>query len=184
MVILASGSPRRKELLKRIVEEFEVIPADIDETVMNEESPQSYAERMSRTKAAHLAQDYPEELILAADTIVAVDEKILGKPVDRKDAKAMLMSYSNRSHEVLTSVTLRQGMQEKTFVVTAVVEFYPMTDEEIESYLDHNEWQDKSGSYGIQGAVSLFVKGIKGDFFTIVGFPISRIYQELKEFGV
>jgi len=183
MNILASASPRRKELLKRILSDFEVIPADIDESVWENEAPDSYAMRMSQTKANCLAEQYPSSLIIAADTIVALDKKILGKPCDRKEAFEMLESYSDSHHKVLTSVSLVNNGMEKSFIVEALVYFYPLSAQEIESYLDKNEWQDKAGAYGIQDSASLFVKEIRGDFFTIVGLPVSRIYRELLELG-
>ncbi|MDR2833551.1 MAG: Maf family protein [Streptococcaceae bacterium] len=182
MIILASNSPRRKELLKRIIPDYQVIPADIDESVYENEKATIYAKRMSETKAAFIHQTYSEDLVIAADTIVSVGDKILGKPENAEDARVMLLSYSGKSHQVMTSVTIMYKERKKSFMEVADVEFYEMTEAEITQYLSTNEWQDKAGGYGIQGAASLYVKGIMGDFFTIVGFPIARIYHEIQEF--
>lgn len=184
MIILASNSPRRKELMKLLTENYQVVPANIDETVLPNETPEVYAKRMSETKGRAILEQYPNDLILSADTIVVRNGRILGKPVNREEAKSMLQSYSGATHEVLTIVTILSPTDKKTFIVGASVSFYELTEEEIERYLSKDEWQDKAGAYGIQGVAALFVKEIKGDFFTIVGFPVSRIYHELQNFTV
>lgn len=182
MLILASSSPRRQKLLKRITKDFEILPADIDETAHTGESPRDYVQRMSVEKAAVVQHKRPIDIVIAADTIVATKTEILGKPINRQDAKRMLSQYSGASHYALTGVTIQFRTQIKTFVAGAKVHFYPISEQEIEHYLDTNEWQDKAGAYAIQGAASLFIKGIEGDYLTIVGFPIAKIYHELPPF--
>ncbi len=182
MIILASQSPRRKELLAELVSEFAVIPADIDESVRPNEAAIPYVQRMAAEKAAAIAQTYPEDLVIASDTTVVVDEEILGKPVDRKDARAMLRKMSGRTHWVHTAVVLQKGKQQRQAVVSTEVVFRPLTDQEIDKYLALDEYQDKAGAYGIQGAAKIFVSSINGDFYTIVGFPVATVYQLLQEF--
>ena len=182
MLILASSSPRRKLLMKKIIKDFEILPADIDETVHAGELPRDYVKRMSVEKAAAVQQKRPIDIVIAADTIVATKTEIFGKPTTREEAKGMLKQYSDNSHYVLTGVTIYFKEKIKTFVVGAKVHFFPMTEQEIEKYLDTNEWQDKAGAYAIQGEAALFIRGIEGDYLTIVGFPVSKIYHELPAF--
>lgn len=182
MIILASQSPRRKELLAELVSEFAVIPADIDESVRPNETAIPYVQRMAAEKAAAIAQTYPEDLVIASDTTVVVGEEILGKPVDRKDARSMLRKMSGRTHWVHTAVVLQKGKQQREAVVSTEVVFRPLTDQEIDKYLVLDEYQDKAGAYGIQGEAKIFVSSINGDFYTIVGFPVATVYQLLQEF--
>lgn len=182
MLILASSSPRRKILMKKISKNFEVLPANIDEAVHADELPREYVKRMSIEKAAVVQQKRPIDIVIAADTIVATKTEIFGKPDNRQEAKSMLSQYSDTSHYVLTGVTIQFKDLVKTFVVGAKVHFYSMSEQEIEDYLDTNEWQDKAGAYAIQGEASVFIRGIEGDYLTIVGFPVSKIYHELPAF--
>lgn len=181
-VILASQSPRRKELLGRLVREFKVEPADIDETVHENDQPEEYVMRMAREKAKHVAHDHPEDLVIACDTIVVAKGEILGKPNDREDAFRMLKMMSGATHHVYTATVLRRGSKTSAALVPAKVLFFPLTDDEINDYLDTQEYRDKAGAYGIQGQAGLFVKKIDGDYYSIVGFPLGVINQMLKEF--
>ncbi|KAF1297836.1 septum formation protein Maf [Enterococcus sp. JM4C] len=181
-IILASQSPRRKELLSQLVDSFEIVPADIDETVREGDTPKEYVAQMATAKAAAIAEKYPEALIIACDTIVALDNEILGKPVSREDAFGMLKRMSGRKQMVYTTVVLRRGQQIREETVPAEVTFFEITDDEINDYLDIGDYADKAGSYGIQGAASIFVKKVEGDYYSIVGFPVGVVHQLLKEF--
>lgn len=182
-IILASQSPRRKELLARLVPQFAILPADIDETISATDEPQEYVTRMAQEKAAVIAQQHPEALVIACDTIVVSCGKILGKPVDDADAFAMLKGMSGSTHMVYTAVLLQKGSQTEAALVPAEVTFFPLTDEEIHAYLITGEHRDKAGAYGIQGGAGVFVKRIVGDYYSIVGFPIGVVHQLLKRFA-
>lgn len=157
------------------------MPADIDETV-HEQMPQDYVMKMAEDKAAVIAKDHPGDIVIASDTIVALENQILGKPKDRAEAFEVLRNLSGRSHMVYTSVVIRRSEQIEKALTEAKVSFFDLTDEEINDYLDTGEYADKAGSYGIQGAASLFVKEISGDYYAIVGFPVGVVHQMLKNF--
>lgn len=180
-IILASKSPRRRELMSLITENFEVCSADVDETLENGITPENAVLYLSEIKAnpfSHLAGD--DSVVIGADTVVAVDGKILGKPKDNAHAFKMLKSLSGKEHSVFTGVTLLCGNIKKSFYEETKVCFYPLSDEEINEYISTGECSDKAGAYGIQGKGSLLVKYIKGDYFNVVGLPVSRLYRELK----
>ncbi|MDD6727743.1 MAG: Maf family protein [Eubacteriales bacterium] len=180
MLVLASKSPRRRELLSLITPDFEIKTADADETLPEGISPDKAVEYLSKIKAEPFKND--DDIVIGADTVVAVDGKILGKPADRADAFSMLKALSGREHSVFTGVTVIKGSKAETFSVETKVKFYPLTDEEIESYLDTGEPFDKAGGYGIQGKGALLVESICGDYFNVVGLPVSRLSRALKEF--
>lgn len=182
MLILASQSPRRKELLSQLVSDFMVLPADIDESVAEGISPEAYVQEMARQKAQHILNQYPEAVVIGCDTVVALDNQILGKPVDEEDAVQMLLSYSGRTHDVLTGLTILSKDRTITRLAQAAVSFYPMREEQVRAYVATGEPMDKSGSYGIQGGAAKFIKEVKGDFYAIVGFPIGLVNQLLPEF--
>ncbi len=177
-ILLASKSPRRKELLKLVCADFEVASADVDETLPHGISPGNAVLYLSKIKAEPFAES--EKIVIAADTVVAVDDKILGKPKDAADAFEMLSLLSGREHSVFTGVTLLHGEKSKSFFCETKVEFYPLSNDEISNYIACGECFDKAGAYGIQGAGSLLVKGICGDYFNVVGLPVSRLARELK----
>lgn len=181
-VILASQSPRRHELLSRIISDFEVVPADIDEDVKSYFTPMDYVLTMAAQKAAHIAKQYPNDLVIGSDTIVTIDNEILGKPTSREDGFRMLRQLSGRTHKVYTSVVLMKDDQESSVTVPATVEFYDLTDEEINRYLDTKEYEDKAGAYGIQEQGALLVKSIQGDYYSIMGLPIATLYRMLPSF--
>ena len=181
-VILASQSPRRRELLGLIKKEFLVVPADINEEVLAGENPETYVKRMAAEKAQVIAQQYPEDLIIGSDTIVVNEDRILGKPTSRQEAKEMLLGMSGRTHEVYTAVHICSATHSETFICSASVTFYELTEEEIESYLAREEYADKAGAYGIQGGAAVFVKDVKGDYYSIVGFPVGAVNQAMKKF--
>lgn len=181
-IILASQSPRRKELLGYLVTEFLIQPADVDETIHETDQPEDYVMAMAQAKAAKIAESHLEDLVIACDTIVVNHGQILGKPMDRNDGYRMLQSLRGGSHKVFTAVVIRRGQQEEQALVPAEVTFFDLTDEEIKHYLDSGEYADKAGAYGIQGGASLFVKEVRGDYYSIVGFPVGVVNQMLKKF--
>ena len=183
-LILASASPRRRELLEKIGLPFDIIPAKGEETI-TKESPAEAVMELSWQKAQEIAEQQTEEcIIIGADTIVAKGERIMGKPRDREDAYRMLTDISDDCHQVYTGVTMiRVGKQKKriTFVEKTDVYLYSMSGEEIDAYIASGDPMDKAGAYGIQGNFAIHVKGITGDYYNVVGLPIGRVYQELKK---
>ena len=177
-LILASGSPRRKELLATAGFDFEVRPVSIDETPLPGEKPADYVERLAEAKARAAWRE--GEITLGADTTVAVDGEILGKPVDTADAAAMLTKLAGRTHEVLTGICLFNGTVARPGVDLTHVSFLPMTEAEIAAYVASGEPMDKAGAYGIQGLASKFIYRVKGCYFNVVGLPVSRIYGFLR----
>lgn len=181
MIILASKSPRRKELLSFITTDFAVKSADVDETLPQGISPDKAVEYLSKIKAEPLKNE--NDIVIGADTVVALDGKILGKPRDAADAFATLKMLSGREHSVFTGVSVIKGEKIETFSVQTKVKMFELTDEEIEEYIETAEPFDKAGSYGIQGKGSLLVEKIDGDYFNVVGLPISRLNRVLKLFN-
>lgn len=187
-LVLASASPRRRELLSQIGLEFTVMPSTKEENAKATEAG-ALVQELSRQKAADIweqlsgADNQPELLVIGADTVVCCEGKILGKPHSREAAAEMLTALQGRSHEVYTGVTLYSQSEAVTFFECTQVEFYPMTKAEISDYIDSKEPMDKAGAYGIQGLGARFVKGIRGDYNNVVGLPVGRLYQELKSHG-
>lgn len=178
-ILLASASPRRRELLRLIIPDFECAAADVDETLPNGILPADAVLYLSRIKARSFAPD--KKIIIGADTVVALENRIIGKPKDEKDAFNILHSLSGREHSVFTGVTLINGEKESSFFKETKVLFYPLTDDEINSYIKTGECFDKAGAYGIQGKGSLLVEKIDGDYFNVVGLPVAELYRELKK---
>ncbi len=184
-LILASQSPRRRELLARMGLDFTVIAPRLDEEAFSDPDPAALVQTLSREKALAVAREQdPEALVIAADTVVVLDGKALGKPQDEDEAAAMLTALSGRSHEVYTGVTVCQNSRALTGAECTQVTFRPLTPGEIGSYVDTGEPMDKAGAYGIQGLGSLLVEGIRGDYFNVVGLPVCRLGRMLAEFGV
>lgn len=181
MIILASKSPRRKELLSFITTDFAVKSADVDETLPQGITPDKAVEYLSKIKAEPFKNE--NDIVIGADTVVALDGKILGKPRDDADAFATLKMLSGREHSVFTGVSVIKGEKIETFSVQTKVKMFELTDEEIEEYIATDEPFDKAGSYGIQGKGSLLVEKIDGDYFNVVGLPISRLNRVLKLFN-
>ncbi len=177
-IVLASKSPRRSEILKNAGIDFTVRVADADETIPDGTKPQDAVVFLAARKAMAVERA-EDELVLGADTVVVLDNKVLGKPKDREDAYNMLRSLSGRVHSVFTGVCAIGNGVSITFAEETKVEFLPLTDKEIYNYIDSNEPYDKAGAYGIQGLASKFVRGIEGDYFNVVGLPISRIYEKI-----
>lgn len=173
-MILASASPRRKELLSQIGVVFSVDPADIDESLLENEAPAAYVERMAREKAQVVAARHAGETILGSDTTVVCDGEILAKPVDKEDAMRMLTALSGRSHQVLTGIALARDYEVHSQVVTTDVCFRDLTAAEIAAYVATGEPLDKAGGYGIQGFGAVFVADIKGSYSNVVGLPLTE----------
>lgn len=183
-IVLASASPRRQELLRQIGLTFEVIPSHVNEEVATPMAPGRLVEHLAQIKAAEVAARVPGALVLGADTIVVVDGNVLNKPRDRAEAIAMLQSLSGRSHQVMTGVALIQGQKRLVGHEETAVHFAPLTQSQIERYVDSGEPMDKAGAYGIQGRASAMIRGIEGDYFTVVGLPLHRTVTMLAQFGV
>jgi len=192
MLILASGSPRRQELLRNAGISFTVQAADIDETPLAGEAPRECAERLAREKAVAVWRMHPQDVVLGADTIVVVDEVILGKPRDAEDASRMLRLLSGRTHTVTTGVCVvgpgdrGQGSgvsNSRTSSETTLVTMCEISDEEIREYVATGEPMDKAGAYAIQGRASRWIPRIEGDYSNVVGLPVALVYGMLRERG-
>ena len=177
MIILASQSPRRQELLKLITNDFEIKVSNVDETLPSGISPKDAVLYLSKIKAEPFKND--SDTIIGADTVVALDGKILGKPKNDENAREMLKFLSGKAHSVFTGVTLIKGDITRSFAVETKVKFFDLTDEEIDEYIKTGEPADKAGAYGIQGYGSLLVEKIDGDYFNVVGLPVSKLAREL-----
>lgn len=181
MLILASGSPRRAELLEAAGIAFEAVPADIDETPLDGEPPDAHVRRLAVEKARAAAIRRPGSVVLGADTIVVVDQRILGKPKDAADARAMLVALSGRAHAVLTGVALlTPGADPIVEVARTEVWFVPLGLHAIDWYVASGEPMDKAGAYAIQGLASRFVERIEGSYTNVVGLPVALVYRLLQ----
>lgn len=184
-IILASASPRRRELLAGLGVSFEVRPAQGEEQPAPGLNGAETAKRLSRAKCLEIAADAsPDDVVIAADTVVVADGEILGKPHDAADAKRMLRALSGRSHWVYTGVTVSRDGSILSDAEGTQVRFRTLTDAEIDAYIATGEPMDKAGAYGIQGRAALFAEGIDGDYFNVVGLPLCRLGEMLKELGV
>lgn len=182
-LILASASPRRQELLRLITPDFTCCPADLDETVPAGLAPERAPAYLARQKARLVAQRFPRDTVLGCDTAVLLGDRLLGKPADRAEARAMLTALSGRTHAVVTGCCLCRDGREVRFSAAAAVEFYPLSDAAIAAYLATGEADDKAGAYGIQGKGALLIRGIRGDFYTVMGLPVARLARALARFA-
>jgi septum formation protein len=184
-VVLASASPRRVELLRRLFEEFEVLPADIDEAIdeFADESPMDVAAAIAKRKVLAIRPLRENSLIIGADTIVVIDGEIHGKPRDEEDAKAMLRRLSNRAHEVITCIFVSYGGEEESVKEVTRVTFREMTAQEIDEYVASGEPMDKAGAYAIQGGAAKFVVDVDGDYDNVVGLPLESLRASLIRHG-
>jgi len=198
MLVLASASPRRQELLRNAAISFEVQPADVDETPLPGESPRACAERLAREKALAVWRTRPQDVVLGADTVVVVDQIILGKPVDADDAARMLRMLSGRVHQVITGVAVAQypvpseaqtsveqrlrteNWELRTASETTLVTMSELSDEEIRDYVLTGEPMDKAGAYAIQGRASRWIPRIEGDYSNVVGLPVALVCRMLR----
>jgi len=183
MLVLASASPRRQELLRSAGLAFDVQPAQIPEEPMPGETAKNYAERLAREKALAVACQRPHDCVLGADTVVVVDGKILGKPSDAADAARMLRMLSGRQHQVITGVCLAVGGQVSVASETTLVTVSELTDQDIADYVANGEPMDKAGAYAIQGIASRWIPRIEGDYSNVVGLPIALVFRMLRENG-
>ena len=184
LIILASGSPRRRELLELLGMRFEVRPAADEETPHPVEEPAAFAVRAARAKAELVAQDHPRSPVLASDTVVEIDSAILGKPVSTAEARAMLRLLSGRIHQVHTAVALMVNGRCRSLLDTADVRFRPLDDRTIDWYVATAEPMDKAGAYAVQGAGGLLVESVTGSPQTVIGLPISRLPELFKDCGL
>ncbi|CEJ72551.1 Maf-like protein [[Clostridium] sordellii] len=181
-IILASGSPRRREILANTNAKFDVLTSDVDERIFKFEEPTQLVLRLAFEKCMDIAINNPESLVIGADTIVVLDNEILGKPKNEDEAFDMLSKLSNREHQVITGMSIVNIENNKKIVDYTIsnVKFKNLTDQDIRDYISTGECLDKAGSYGIQGYGALLVKEIQGDYFNIVGLPISKLSDILK----
>lgn len=182
--ILASASPRRKEILANAGFSFEIIVSDADENITEDLSPEKTVEELAKRKAMAVLKDNEDAVVFGCDTVVAVDGKILGKPTDDEDAFNMLSMLSGKTHTVSTGVCICSKDKTEVFSNTTEVEFYELSEETIRSYIASGECSDKAGSYGIQGFGNVLVKEIKGDYFSVMGLPVSQSARVLSGFGI
>lgn len=183
-VVLASGSPRRRQLLELIGIDHEVLASNIDETMRPREAPRRHAERLAREKASAVANRQPDRITIAADTIVVINKKVLGKPVDAADARRMLSMLSGREHTVITAVAVARGRKLRSAVEEVRVKFRRLRDDEIDAYVATGEPMDKAGAYGIQGYGATIVECVDGDYFAVMGLPLARLVTLLRDLGV
>lgn len=180
-VLLASQSPRRRELLRLLFADFDTCVTNADETLPAGAAPGEAVREIALRKARAAVREHPEVLVIGADTVVSIDGTILGKPRDAAHATQMLRRLSGRTHQVFTGVALCRDGREESFFVKTDVTFAPLDEEEIAWYLQTDEPFDKAGAYGIQGYGARFITGITGDFFNVMGLPVSAIYERLGE---
>jgi len=183
-VVLASGSPRRHDLLNLVGISHEVRPANIDETMRARENPHRHAERLAREKATEVATRDPNLITIGADTIVVVNRKVLGKPTDADHAAVMLRQLSGRQHTVITAVAVSRGKKLRSAVEEVRVKFRKLRDDEIDAYIATGEPMDKAGAYGIQGYGATIVECVEGDYFAVMGLPLARLVGLLRDVGV
>ena len=178
-IILASASPRRKEILELADLKFDIMPSNAQE-ITTKTAPNEVVMELASIKAKDIyKKSEKQSMIVGADTVVAYQGQILGKPADEADAKRMLTMLSGQTHEVYTGVSIIEDGKTKTFYEETKVTFYEISDEQIDRYIKTGEPMDKAGSYGIQGKAAVFIKGIEGDYYNVVGFPIARFLQEI-----
>jgi septum formation protein len=182
-LILASSSPRRKELLENMQLSFEVASSDVDESFSEHLPPAEVVMQLAERKAKEVANHYPADYVLGADTIVVLEGQVLGKPSDKEEANAMLRQLSGQTHEVYTGVAIVSNKESICFYEKTTVTFWELTENEINMYVSSGEPLDKAGAYGIQQLGSFLVKEIQGDYYNVVGLPIARTVRELRRAG-
>ncbi len=182
-LILASSSPRRKELLENLRLTFTISSSEVDESFDPALSPEDVVMDLAERKAQVIFKENPDSYVIGSDTIVVADGQVLGKPVDNAEARGMLKKLSGNKHEVFTGVSILSPNGTARFYERTEVWFWELTDEEIDSYVQSGEPLDKAGAYGIQQLGSMLVKKINGDYFAVVGLPVSSTYRELKRLG-
>lgn len=180
MLVLASRSPRRQEILRNAGLDFVVRPAEVEEKLAAGESAEAYVRRLARAKAEAVPAA-PDDIVLGADTVVVAEGEVLEKPADASDAARMLRRLSGREHRVITGVCLKRGAAVAEEIETTRVRFVPLAEQEIVAYVSSGEPMDKAGAYAIQGLASKFIDRVDGCYFNVVGLPVARVYRKLKE---
>lgn len=180
-LVLASGSPRRAEIMRSVGWRFEKDVPDIDESQRNRESPEDYVQRLALEKAELISKKYPDEIVLGADTTVVIDGEIIGKPVDVAEAHRMIAMLSGRWHEVLTGVAVVQNGNSSVRSQSTRVKFVELTKGEIDFLVEKGDPLDKAGAYAVQAQAALFIEAIDGDYWNVVGLPISLVYRMIAE---
>lgn len=181
-LILASGSPRRRELLSLYTTDFTVCASDFDESAIAADTPAHLVEKLAQGKCLAVAAQHPGDAVIGCDTVVDVGGEVFGKPRSAEDAKRMLHALSGRTHQVHTGVCISDGTRTESFVDSCSVTFFPLSEEEIDFYASTKEPYDKAGAYAIQGRAALWLDRIEGDYYTIMGLPLSRTVQLLGHF--
>ena len=181
MYILASGSPRRKELLSLIIPEFEILVSGCEESVPENTPAEKVPAILAEQKALSVSKIRPDDIVIGSDTVVVLGGKIFGKPKDKSHAHSMLKALSGKKHFVYTGVAVAEKGSVRSFVQKTEVEFYELSDETIESYIDTLEPMDKAGAYGIQGGAALFAERMVGDYYNVMGLPVCRLGMILRE---
>jgi septum formation protein len=180
-IVLASGSPRRAEILQSVGWEFKKAVPDVDESEIDGETPENYVLRLARTKAEKVAEGFEGGIVLGADTTVVIDDRILGKPLDLADAKRMLEMLSGSWHEVLTGVAVVKNGETSTGLQRTRVKFAEMTPAEIDFLAEEGDPLDKAGAYAVQAQAALFIEGVEGDYWNVVGLPVSLVYRLISQ---
>ena len=184
-LILASASPRRQELLTAAGLNFQIIPAHVNEAYRKGETPRSHVQRLACDKAAAIAKKYPESWVLGADTIVVIDDMILGKPKNKKQARQMMERLSGRFHKVFTgfAVVCKAAQLQKTKIIQTSVQFKKINQQEMEWYVSCSEPYDKAGGYAAQGRGACFIKSLRGSYTNVIGLPVCEVMEELEKLG-
>jgi septum formation protein len=182
-IILASQSPRRAELLRMLALQFEILPADIDESYLKHEAAPAHAQRLAREKALVIAEQHPDALVVGSDTVVVIDRSVLGKPKDDAEAVGMLMRLQGRTHRVATGIAVAQG--EHCIAETEIVrvKFRAFDEETAREYVATREPMDKAGAYGIQGFGASLIEWVQGDYFAVMGLPVQRMIRMFEQLG-
>lgn len=181
-IILASGSPRRSEILTSVGWNFEKSVADIDESELDGETPENYVQRLAKSKAEKVAENFPDRFVLGADTTVVINDQIIGKPVDLDDARRMIEMLSGNWHEVLTGVAFVRNGASIVGLQSTKVKFDEMSAEEIKFLVEKGEPLDKAGAYAVQAQAALFIEKIEGDYWNVVGLPVNLVYNLFRKF--
>ncbi len=183
-LILASGSPRRKEFLSYLGIPFSIVIPHVDESVLKDEAPSELVKRLSRLKASAVTKEYPDSVVIAADTVVSLNSEILGKPKNREESFLMIKKLQGKTHTVYTGTTIQQNNKVKNFVCATYVTFAHLDDDLILTYVNSGEGDDKAGAYALQGMASMLIESVKGSVSTVIGLPICEVRECLKEFGI
>lgn len=183
-IILASNSPRRKELFKLLDIDYEIITSNIEEIIQNDLPAEEMVMELAFQKAADIFRTHKDRIVLGFDTLVYIDDELLGKPKSKAEAVEMLKKLSGKTHFVVTGCALISKSLSKSFYEKTRVTFYEMSDIEIQKYVESGEPMDKAGSYAIQGLGSKFIQSVNGDYFTVMGLPLARVYHELKQLQI